>query len=106
MHDSSLRTKYVQLQAELKWVRDVELIRLERTMLALQDAMDHVLEAVGPLSASLPTSATSQRERERLHAVYGAAAEYTAVSNVTATSMLSSDSPRPPTPDVFPTALM
>ena len=106
MHDSSLRTKFVQLQAELKWVRDVELLRLERTMLAIQDAMDHVLEAVGPLSSALPASASSQRERERLQAVYGSSSAEPAASNVTTTSLLSNESPRPPTPDMFPTALM
>ena len=44
----SLKIKYVRLQAEVKWMRDVELVRLERSVLSLQDALAHVLEAVAP----------------------------------------------------------
>lgn len=111
-HDSSLKTKYVQLQAELKWVRDVELTRLERTILALQDAMDLILQAVGPLSSALPASASSHRDGNRdaqgRSSLMCDNSSYTepAAGNLTATSMLSHDSPRPPTPDMFPTALM
>ena len=36
MQDSSLRIKYVQLQSEMKWMRDVEMVRLERSVHALQ----------------------------------------------------------------------
>jgi hypothetical protein len=46
----SLKIKYVRLQAEVKWMRDVELVRLERSVLSLQDALAHVLEAVAPLT--------------------------------------------------------
>jgi hypothetical protein len=35
----------------VKLLRDIEFVRLERTVSALQDALDHVLEAVAPLNS-------------------------------------------------------
>ena len=35
----------------MKLLRDIEFVRLERTVSALQDALDHVLEAVAPLNS-------------------------------------------------------
>jgi hypothetical protein len=59
--NKSLKIKYVRLQAEVKWMREVELVRLERSVLSLQDALAHVLEAVAPLTPKPAAAALTPR---------------------------------------------
>ena len=62
-HEGSMKMRIAQVESQMMWIRDVELVRLERTMLALQDALDHVLEAVAPLTTAASASLTPASAR-------------------------------------------
>ena len=60
----------------LRWVCDVELVRLERTVCALQDAVDHTLEAMTGAAAQnkmLPPRSSPPLHRDTLTPWRGAA---------------------------------